>query len=752
MAYGGWTGKTLRVDLSTGVISSEDTIAKYKDFLGGSGLGYKVLWDEVPPGTKAWDPANRIIFGVGPLTGTGTPCSGRVTVTTLWPPHRDELPAHGHMGGHWGPELKYAGWDSIIVQGKAAKPVWIKIVDDKVTIEDASQIWGQGIFRATAQICTLMGSDAHVAAIGQAGENLVRLSNVMCDRSHSAGGAGSVMGSKNLKAIGVKGTGSLKIAADKATWKSLNQYYLSLLGCNNQGVVAQSLQAWSEFSPAGTRWWAAPGRPWGAATPPVDTGICADLEHPSADCPSPLNKMGLRTHKGYGDFKDEGLKRTVKMDGCHACPIRCHIASDIPNLESYGASRYNMNTCIGNSIISGAYSNTAGADPAGNPYLLSQMSSYLCDDYGFWSDYSQVTNDFKWYLKTLIVADANNPAFLSDGVTPNPNIGKPVLQKYLSAAEWTMLNTTALWSSGKSPFKLLADGDARFMQFMVPYIAANAPGTLGYYFGLGPARLAALWPELEAAHNNPGLTSFKMGHGKHHGVESGAQIGALINMMMNRDPMNHTHTNFQASGLPLSLMKEISQELFNQGKSIFNATDGSDGFDSNSANTPMNMAKAAFVAQSVIYTELHNSLTLCNYTLPVWASPLKSRNYRGDSSLEAQSYTAVTGDVKDQKGLETVGLRNHTLLRALTALHMEIAHPGDGKDMRNKHDYAYDWMYKPIATGASALDRADIELGKDLLYDQFGWERVSGLPTQATYTSLGLGSVATVMAANGLLP
>ena len=131
-------------------------------------------------------------------------------MTTLWPAHLDELPATGHMGGHWGPELKYAGWDSIIVQGKAATPVWIKIVDDKVTIEDASRLWGNGIYRATAEICTIMGSDAHVAAIGQAGENLCRLSNVMCDRSHSAGGAGSVMGSKNLKAIGVKGTGSLE--------------------------------------------------------------------------------------------------------------------------------------------------------------------------------------------------------------------------------------------------------------------------------------------------------------------------------------------------------------------------------------------------------------------------------------------------------------------------------------------------------------------------------------------------------------
>ena len=113
--------RVLRVDLSTGSITKEDTL-KYKDYLGGSGLGFKVLWDEVPPGTKAWDPANRIIFGVGPLTGTGAPLSGRTTIISLWPNHPDELPGSGHMGGHWGPELKYAGYDAIIIQGKAARP------------------------------------------------------------------------------------------------------------------------------------------------------------------------------------------------------------------------------------------------------------------------------------------------------------------------------------------------------------------------------------------------------------------------------------------------------------------------------------------------------------------------------------------------------------------------------------------------------------------------------------------------------
>ena len=211
---GGYRGKILRVDLSTGKISSEDT-AKYKDFLGGTGLGYKILWDELKPGTKAFDPENRIIFGVGPLTGSGAPLSGRVSITSLWPNHINELPATGHMGGHWGAELKFAGWDSIIVQGKADKPVWIFINDDKVEIRDARHLWGNGNFRATEEICNEVGSDTQVAAIGQAGENLVRIACVMCNRSHSAGGVGGVLGSKNLKAIGIRGTGAVAIAADK---------------------------------------------------------------------------------------------------------------------------------------------------------------------------------------------------------------------------------------------------------------------------------------------------------------------------------------------------------------------------------------------------------------------------------------------------------------------------------------------------------------------------------------------------------
>src|SRR5512133_1879822 len=339
-AFGGWTGKTLRVNLSTGKITTEDTIERYKDYLGGTGVAYKVLWDEVPAGTKAFDEANKIIFGVGPLTGTGAPCGGRISVTAISPVgYPMDMVNTGHMGGHWGAELKFAGWDNVIVEGKADKPVYIAIMDDKVEIRDASSMWGNGIYRATAQITEELGSGAMVAAIGQAGENLVPMSVVMNSNSHSGGaGMGAVMGSKNLKAIGVLGTGKVSIAGDKAEWKEYTRYMLSLLGANNNHVVPSSPQRWAEFY-AATRWTARKGLFWGSAQPPVETGECD---------PHDLNSIGYRTMKATFDMGPMAERYTVRMGGCHSCPIRCHVHMNVPSVEAkYGVSGYAANTCAG---------------------------------------------------------------------------------------------------------------------------------------------------------------------------------------------------------------------------------------------------------------------------------------------------------------------------------------------------------------------------------------------------------------------
>ena len=141
--FGGWTGKVLRVDLSTGRSWTEDTIERYKDYLGGTGIGYKVLWDEVQPGTGPHDPENRLIFAAGPLAGTGVPCSGRTAVTTLWPTCWPKpLVASGNMGGLFAAKLKYAGYDALIIHGRADHPVWLSIVDQRVEIHGRTPAMG----------------------------------------------------------------------------------------------------------------------------------------------------------------------------------------------------------------------------------------------------------------------------------------------------------------------------------------------------------------------------------------------------------------------------------------------------------------------------------------------------------------------------------------------------------------------------------------------------------------------------------
>ena len=746
--YGGWTGKTLRVDLSTRSITKEDTLLKYKDYIGGLGLGLKVLWDEVPPGTKAYDPANRIIFAVGPLCGTGAPLSGRTTVVSLWPNHPDELPGSGHMGGHWGSELKYAGYDAIIIQGKAAKPSWLSINDDVVAIRDAGRMWGNGTYRATSDIMDIMGPDAQVAAIGQCGENLVRIANIMTGRSHSAGGLGGVMGSKNLKAIGVIGTGAIKIAADKKAWKELVKYQHTILGANSGGVVPNRFQSWQPDGYfGGTRWTAAKGLYWGAAAPPVETGDC------TAD---DMNSIGLRTFKGYADFgPGVGDKHTVKIGGCHACPIRCHIATDVPALEQYGVSRYQVNTCNGNSSGSGFLMNIPGRSEAN--ITASQLGVALADDWGFWSDYGMIQLVFK-FLYTARDTKATVKGANGNDI-PNPDLGKRLWEKYLTAAEynkipWKLLNPSHP-ADGKSP------SDPAFLLTFIPLLAANkmADGTLatwekiqaggtksaslGALLAIGAGRLAQLIPELAAEFtaNKSGLNHINKGFIKHHFTENASlgQISALINMSLNRDAQCHTHTNYQGNGLPLALQNAIFKELF--------AADGISGdpLYSGTAITPMNKSKAVYAKLSLLYLQLHDSLTLCNYTLPGWASPLKSRNYRGDADMDAKMYSAVTGETVTRKQLEDMGLRILNLFRALNALFM------NEKDQRNRHDIIPEWAFHP-KQGNSLLDHADMELAKDMLYEEFGWDKATGMPTRATFERLNMKAVAETLAAKGLLP
>ena len=217
MIKGGFHGQVLRVDLSSGDIQSQplDEAIALK-FLGGRGYGAKILYDENPPGVDPYSPENRLVFFTSPLMGTKTPCCVKCALVTKSPLTQTILMSFS--GGHFGPELKLSGYDGIVVVGKAKHPVYLHINNDDVQIKDARFIWGKDTVETQEMLQDAFGDKAaKVAAIGPAGENLVRFACVANDRrTFGRGGSGAVMGAKNLKAIIVRGTKSVKLFDEPA--------------------------------------------------------------------------------------------------------------------------------------------------------------------------------------------------------------------------------------------------------------------------------------------------------------------------------------------------------------------------------------------------------------------------------------------------------------------------------------------------------------------------------------------------------
>jgi aldehyde:ferredoxin oxidoreductase len=209
----GWVGKICKIDLTSGNVDTEPTEAYVDQYLGGRGLGVRLIYDNYAPGTEALDPRNPLIFNTGPLTGTALPGSGRVDVTALSP--MSQLRAKSNFGAYWGPELKFSGYDHLMVTGKAEKPCYIWIKDGQATIRDASHLWGKDTFTTQKMIQQELGDpEIKVVCIGPAGEKLVRFACLLTETGDAAGrtGMGAVMGSKNLKAIALRASGGVSIA------------------------------------------------------------------------------------------------------------------------------------------------------------------------------------------------------------------------------------------------------------------------------------------------------------------------------------------------------------------------------------------------------------------------------------------------------------------------------------------------------------------------------------------------------------
>ena len=205
----GYSGKYLDVDLTTAAVSTAELDRVLaQDYMGGKGFGARILYDQLPPGCDPLSPDNILVFATGPLTGTLAPSSGRFEVCTKSP--ATGLWLDSNCGGFFGPELKFAGYDMVIVRGKAASPMLLVIDDDKLELRPADDLWGTDTLTTHRKIKETFGRDYKVACIGEAGEKGVLFAGIISEyRALGRGGAGAVMGSKNLKAIAARGTGSV---------------------------------------------------------------------------------------------------------------------------------------------------------------------------------------------------------------------------------------------------------------------------------------------------------------------------------------------------------------------------------------------------------------------------------------------------------------------------------------------------------------------------------------------------------------
>ncbi len=216
MSYkGGYAGKILRINLTNKKIQQKKTPrSMVKKYIGGKGFAARILY-EMERGLDPFHVENHLIIGVGPLNGTAAPCNGKFVICSKSP--LTGLVGSAAAGGDFGPELKFAGYDLVDIWGKAKKPVYLTIEDNQVKLEDASHIWGKDVFETGEIISKDNNNDLAVIAIGQAGENLVRYASVivatrMKGRAAARTGIGAVMGSKNLKAVGVMGSNDVAVA------------------------------------------------------------------------------------------------------------------------------------------------------------------------------------------------------------------------------------------------------------------------------------------------------------------------------------------------------------------------------------------------------------------------------------------------------------------------------------------------------------------------------------------------------------
>jgi len=295
VTIGGYAGKILRVNLTDGSWSTEKTSEELiRRFLGGRGFCAKMLYDELEPDVDPLGPENKVVIAPGPMTGLFLPSSGKVHMAS-------KSPATGgygdsNMGGHFGAEIKYAGYDAVVIEGAAKRPCYLVVEDDRVELRDASTWWGKGSFETEKELKQRLGEEFQIATIGPAGENVVRYACITHDFGRQAGrtGVGCVWGAKKLKAIAVRGTRSVPLADVRGALRKGRQMFEAC------------------FSKPGFKEWT----PYGTA------GVTDWINEIGA---FPTKNFWTGYFEHYKNINGQALRERILVTdkGCFACPTPC---------------------------------------------------------------------------------------------------------------------------------------------------------------------------------------------------------------------------------------------------------------------------------------------------------------------------------------------------------------------------------------------------------------------------------------------
>ena len=309
MLYKGYTRKILRVNLTEGTVKPEELPnGQLRKYIGGAGLAARMLYDELAPGIDPFSPDNKVLFLAGPLAGTIAPTGSRIGVYTKSPLTNGFF--HSSAGGHFAPELKYAGYDGVMIEGASKTPVYLYVDNERAELRDASRVWGERTDSTQQWLKGDIGDEAaQLAVIGPAGERLVRFANITTGcRSLGRGGLGAVLGSKKFKALAIRGKGKLAVHDMEGTLQLSHEIMQIMKGNPSTGQIL----------------------PW------FGTPVLVNANNS-------LGVFGARnwqqeTFEGAEGLSAETMRQkiVVRDKACFACPIKCSKYSVVTNAPFEG--------------------------------------------------------------------------------------------------------------------------------------------------------------------------------------------------------------------------------------------------------------------------------------------------------------------------------------------------------------------------------------------------------------------------------